>query len=168
MNEMFDIYLAIGCRTIPDLTDITGSIQLRARPEWRNLLMSEKPGFLGLNLPRKEATALIARLRYSEARASGIIVPTRYRDEEPRLSVEEARSIAEAEIERYKREHPTAKLEHVELKSQNVIWYAFTSTSKEWVRKGKVPGALSVCVDKLDGHIWKMDEKDNLFDVLRE
>jgi hypothetical protein len=162
MPELFDIYLTTGCRFIPDLEDLSKMIVLLANPEWRARLVTEEPGFLGLNLPRDASLVLLERLKYSETKALGMLVPIRYRDEKARVLTEAAQLIAEKEIERIKGENPNVKLEPLKFVRENMIWYTFASESIEWVHQGRIPGALFVSVDKLDGHVWHDDEVNKL------
>lgn len=38
-------------------------------------------------------------------------------------------------------------------------YWVFSAGSEQLMEEGYVPGAISACVDKIDGHVWDTDEQ---------
>src|SRR5437773_2368390 len=79
MHKMYDLYLSLGCRTLPDLEALTPKVPMLAdlALHTRILKRSPGPGFLGLDLPDTLAVSLLRRLK--SAKASGCRLPSAYR-----------------------------------------------------------------------------------------
>lgn len=48
----------------------------------------------------------------------------------------------------------------VEFWRETERYWVFSAVSPQSQAEGRVPGAVSVCVDKLDGHIWSVEEQE--------
>jgi len=158
---MFDIYIRTGCRTLPDLKDLENDYPELTKQEFHSLLLSETPGFLELNLPLDIAKKITWRLKYTEARALCQIIPTRYRDNEPKYTIETARPIAEKALEKIKvKEYPELHFGPITYTPghSGIMYVTFVSGAKEWQDEGLIPGAIFASVDLLDGHLWTDEE----------
>lgn len=79
------------------------------------------------------------------------------------LTIEDALQIAQREIasviassdrmEEY-------EFEPVRLRWEYDLFWVFSAGSKQLMDEGYVPGAISACVDKVDGHIWSIEEQE--------
>ena len=158
---MYDIYLSMGCRILPDFKDLLQEASILTDPAviTQILQRSPGPGFLGLDLNRQVAGTLLQLLK--STKASGYIVDAAYR--KPSITIEQATAIAEhaiTELQATRFSDTTFNPIHFE-REQPVCW-TFCAVSEQWVKKGLIPGALYVSVDKLDGHVWQPEEFDRL------
>jgi hypothetical protein len=160
---MYDIYLSKGCRVLPDLSGFVQQIPAFADKQLVARLLEEEPGFLGLELPLETARPLIKLLKYSETRALGRIVPSKYRQQPATLTRETAYPLAEQTLKQEQLNYPTTSFGPIVFDSEDLMWFEFCTVSEEWIAQGMIPGALIVCVDKLDGHIWQDEEFEHLF-----
>jgi hypothetical protein len=78
------------------------------------------------------------------------------------ISIKEALPIAEKHIadvvcgsERLK----AYQFGPVYLRWETERYWVFSSASEQLIEEGYVPGAISACVDKADGHIWSIEEQ---------
>ena len=39
-------------------------------------------------------------------------------------------------------------------------YWVFSAGSRQLQEEGRVPGAVSACVDKVDGHVWSLEEQE--------
>lgn len=165
MAEQFDIYLTTTCYLVPDLTDFAQDIPQEHLESLSSRLLTVKPGFLGFNLIHDRAIALLKYLKSSGARADGLVASTKYRNPDAWIPLDEARKIADIAMAQLRPKYKDAKLGKVFYHSlyDHVMWYGFVASSKVWLDKGLIPGALIVSVDKLDGHVWDEAEKDAFF-----
>ena len=79
---MYDVYLFIGCRTLPELDELMQKVPALADPDVqkRMLQRSPGPGFLKLDLTYEVATTLLPLLR--SRKANGYVIPAAYRKPE--------------------------------------------------------------------------------------
>ena len=161
---MYDIFLSKGCRLLPDLSDLAQQVPNLASPQMAQCLLNDHPGFLGLDLSLDLARPLIKRLRYTDARALGYIAPSIYRHQVANFTRETAYPLAERALKQKQLGYPNTHFAPVVFASEDLMWFKFCAVSEEWIAQGFSPGALFVCVDKLDGHIWQHEE----FELLSE
>lgn len=153
----YDIYLALGCETPPDLGGLEGLVSALSDAAMRARLLkrSPGPGFLGLALDEQTARALFARLR--AAGAHGEVLNAAYR--QPRVTRDAARAIAERDLPtRAASAFPGYPFNAVTLRREEPRWYIFSMISPRLVSEFHVPGGVLAYVDKLDGHVWSRDE----------
>ena len=133
--------------------------------ELHSLMLSDSPGYLGLNLPLEIAKKLTWQLKYTKAKAACQIIPIQYRDNEPKYTVKTAYPIAEKELKNLQAtKYPGlhfSKLVYGAIYS-TIMYIAFVSSVKEWQDKDLIPGALFINVDRLDGHLWAEGEGDEI------
>ena len=162
MHKMYDLYLSLGCRTLPDLEALTQKVPMLADPalHTRILKRSPGPGFLGLDLPDTIAVSLLQRLK--SAKASGCRLPSAYRL--PLISIEQAAPMAEQAMGELKAARlPYDTLGPVRFLREQPTCWTFGAVSEQLVKEGRIPGVLHACVDKLDGHLWTREEFDRLW-----
>lgn len=158
---MYDIYLSMGGRALPDLNDLMRAVPALAEPQMQQKIVqrSPKPGFLGLDLTSDQAKTLMQRLKAQKA--VGYPVPSAYR--QPKITIEQATPIATQAIEQLHKAHiPEHTLGPVLLRKDEPACWTFGAVSEEWVKEGRIPGVLFASVDKLDGHVWKAEEFEQL------
>ena len=156
---MYDIYLSTGCRSLPDLNNFAKQIPAVLEDKFLVRLMMAAPGFLGFDLPIETAKSLMRWLRDSKARALGCIVPTKYRTQHPRFTVEMAFPIAEQALKQEQLKHPGVEFDsEVHFSSEDLMGFIFGVGAEAWRQKGMTPAGLMVAVDKLDGHVWQDEE----------
>jgi hypothetical protein len=93
----YDLYLSRGGRKLPELDDLTKTIPALASSELREKLVQRTPkgpGMLGLDISYEAARTLMLRLKACQA--TGYPIPSAYHH--PRLTIEQATSIAEQDI----------------------------------------------------------------------
>ena len=163
MSNLFDVYHYCGCPVIPDSSDLSEAIPPWADPQWCARLLTQEPGFLGLDLSHESARALLERLKHTDWITVGMIVLARYHDEQSWISIQAAGSFPEKALAEGIRRYPHVKFEPTQFRYAAVLWYTFLASSEELQRRGVVPGALFANVDKLDGHIWRDEEAERLF-----
>ena len=81
------------------------------------------------------------------------------------LTLEKAKQIAKREIKQILARRTNLqkyKFEAVNFVRENDWYWVFSAGSEQMQEEGYVPGAITVGVDKLDGHIWTENEYDNL------
>lgn len=149
---MYDIYLSIGCRSLPNLEDLVQEVPVLTGAAFQEKLLTpspHRPGFLGLNLPETVARKLLVRLRY--ARALGEIVPSAYYH--PKISKEQALALAEPAIaELQRRRYPDRRLGLLYFAGERAMYFTFDALLEPPLQiEGK---GLYTSIDKLDGHIW--------------
>ena|SRR5579859_6331313 len=161
IHNMYDIYLFIGCRTLPELDDLIQKAPALADPtvQKRILQRSPGPGFLKLDLASDVATTLLKLLK--SRKANGYVVLSDYR--QPRITSEQAASIAARAIaELHATRIPDHTLGPVHLVREEPVCWTFGAVSEEWVKEGRIPGMLFASVDKLDSHVWQPEEFERL------
>ncbi|MCC7118991.1 MAG: hypothetical protein IT310_10740 [Anaerolineales bacterium] len=151
---MFDIYLFKGCIQSPE------SILLGEKITQKT--MRSVPEYLGLNISLLEAKRMLVSLK--NMKATGTIVPTKYRDATLLFDFDEAFVVANSFFATEKMKYPGVFFFEAKYVSaySSLMYYTFFSASKEWLAAGLIPGALFVNIDKIDGHIWTDSEKKEL------
>jgi hypothetical protein len=109
-----------------------------------------------LNLTLPDAKSRQATLREQGRRC--ILVQTRYRD--PSVTIETAAPIADADLSRRAAERPSVSYEPAVLLREHPMFFTFIAVSPELREQGVIPGGLTSSVDKVDGHVWTLDEFD--------
>jgi hypothetical protein len=175
-DEAFDLYVSSGCERdanedallelLPPGTDASAlDILLWRDPRDVDPGQERQPrfGFLGYDLPIGEAYGLLTQLRGLGAR--GHLLPASYR--EPRLSVEQALSIAGRYIqERITHESQLRRfafepVRHAGDFEAPTHWF-FVAPSPQMDEASYVPAWVSASVDKVDGHIHGPREAQEL------
>ncbi len=79
------------------------------------------------------------------------------------LTIDEALAIARREIagvinnsERLRK----YEFKPVRYRRETDRYWVFSAASEQLIEEGYVPGAVSACVDKVDGHIWSVKEQE--------
>jgi hypothetical protein len=125
-------------------------------------LQNFSPGFLDLNIPLVKAKHLLASI--TRCRARGLVILADYRS--PKLSLEEALKIAKDFIAGYKnRAIPKYTVLETDFLREHAMWWTFGASVVEFVDANKIPSALLVSIDKLDGHIWQSEEMEHALEM---
>jgi len=162
--KTYDIYLSMGCQTLPDFGDLAQEAPMLADPALlaRIFPYKRRPGFLGLDLSRSTATKVLQALK--AAKACGYRVNSVYR-RKPNITVEQAAPIAERAFAELKATRFSDVIfDPLEFICEDPVCWVFGAASPQWIEKGLIPGVLHVSVDKLDGHVWQPEEFDRLHD----
>ena len=158
---LYDIYLITGCRALPDIKDLIQQVPALADSSLQERLLQKRPGpgFLGLDLPHELAQTLMQRL--TSQRASGYALPTTYR-QSPKISIEQATPIAQHYLaEVAAKRHPGSPFGPARfLRSDPVCCWTFAAGSEALAEQGHM--GLYVSIDKLDGHVWRAEEFEQL------
>jgi hypothetical protein len=97
-------------------------------------------------------------------------VPARYRT--PRVGLDEAAAVAEDYLSaRGSERYPSLTFDPPVYRYQNAMCFTFFAFCPDWVAEGRVPGALTCSVDKVDGHIWtdaEFDRFEAIYESLNE
>src|SRR5450631_3512851 len=155
--NMYDVYLFIGSRTLPELDELIQKAPALADPAIQKKILqrSPGPGFLKLDLAHDVATTLLQLLK--SRKANGYVVLSTYR--RPEITCEQAETIAKRVIaELHTTRIPNHTLGPVHLVREEPVAWTFGAASEEWVKEGRIPGILFASVDKLDGHVWQPEE----------
>lgn len=78
------------------------------------------------------------------------------------LTIEKALAIAEREIAAaISASERLSKYEFgpVRYRRETDRYWVFSAGSKQLMAEGRVPGAVSACIDKVDGHVWDTEEQ---------
>ena len=159
---LYDLYLFRGSRTLPELDKLIKQAPVLADPDLQKRMVqrSSSPGFLGLDLHLGIAATLVKLLKANKA--DGYFLPSAYR--QPKITVEQALQIATRAIaELHATRIPTHTMHPVRLVREEPVCWTFSAVSEEWLKEGdRVPPALFANVDKLDGHLWQVEDFDRL------
>jgi hypothetical protein len=80
------------------------------------------------------------------------------------VAIDAAYSIAQpAIIDKQQQQFPNFKFEPIKFISESALWWEFGANSEDLIQQGHVPGGIRVSVDKLDGHIWKLQDQLRLY-----
>jgi hypothetical protein len=156
---MYDIYLLTGVHTLPPLEDLTGSVPAFKAPEalvrFEERIQQRTPHFLQLDLDAQSAIKVFQYLR--TGKAPGCILPAAYR--QPRVSLEMATPLAEAEITELKAAHyPEQPAVPVRFTREEPVCWTFNATYGRNAR-------LYARIDKLDGHIWQQEDIGRIWEM---
>jgi hypothetical protein len=157
----YDIYLSMGCRALPDIDNILPAIPALSDAQIQQKIVkrSPGPGFLGLNLTHEQAMVLLQRLK--SQKAAGYPVLAAYH--EPKITKEQAAPIAAQAIKQlHEKLIPQHTLGPALFKREEPVCWTFGAVSAEWVKEGRIPGILFASVDKLDAHVWALEEFNQL------
>jgi hypothetical protein len=83
--------------------------------------------------------------------------------EQNNLTVKDAYAVAERailEIIRNAEELQGYDFGPVKFRRENDRFWVFSAASEQLIEEGYVPGAVYACVDKVDGHIWSIEEQE--------
>jgi hypothetical protein len=84
-----------------------------------------------------------------------------------KLSLQQAQQIAQVAINRIistAAAYASCQFNPASLQYETDVYWTFAAASQELRQQGIVPGAIHVCVDKRDGHIWSSEELDRFYD----
>ena len=104
-----------------------------------------------------ELTLEAARERRRTSSRRTALVPVRYR--RPRTTLREARTRARSLLRDRQRDYPGVTFEDVRVHGYHPMVFTFVTLSPEWQEEGRVPGGLTCCVDRVDGHVWTAAEQ---------
>ncbi len=153
---MYDLYLLSSCSKPIDTTNLPREIKALPNLAEKN----SNSGFLGLDLSANLAADLLELLNL--AGGNGFVILSAYR--EPKLTIELAYPLAEkAIIEKQKKHFPNFKFESVKFFSEAAMWWEFGADSEEMIEQGHIPGGIRIRIDKLDGHVWTLEEEASLY-----
>lgn len=162
---MYDIWLTLGARALPDFGPLAATIPDLATPAVHARILDCHPGFFGrnagflhLDVPLAHAQQVMACLR--TVAVQGYIVPVIYRD--PPVSRDQAQRSAEAVIAQRLATHPdkaTFGPVVVDARHEHAFAWAFGSGSEVLQDRGAIPGAVLASIHKLDGRVLDGDEK---------
>ena len=79
------------------------------------------------------------------------------------LTINDAQIIAEREISetiRNAEELQGYEFGPVRFRRENERFWVFSAGSRQLFEEGYVPGAVSACIDKVDGHVWSIKEQE--------
>jgi hypothetical protein len=88
-----------------------------------------------------------------------------------KITLQQAHNIADTEIRRIIQtadELAGYEFSSVELSRENPAFWVFSAGSPKLQAEGFIPGAIFVCVDKLDGHIWGIKAQEQYFSSMSE
>lgn len=80
------------------------------------------------------------------------------------FDLDEALDIARVEVEKIieaDHELNNSEVEEVRLARENESFWTFAADIPKLIEAGWVPGAITVLIDKTDGHIWTEEEHAN-------
>jgi hypothetical protein len=161
-QSMYDIYLYMGCQALPDFQEVATKVPTIMDPAFQQKILQRapQPGWLNLALPYDVARQLFLLLK--NQKATGLIALAAYHH--PQVTSEQAELVARPALEQKQAaEYPTYRFEHsIYLTREQPTCWEFASYSEELVREGHIPGGVSVCVDKLDSHVWGPEEFERL------
>jgi hypothetical protein len=143
---LYDIYLVMPWRTIPVVRDEFGAV-IAGAWIWPT-------GILYLGLPLEATRRYLTAVR--EAGGSGVIVPACYRI--PNIDPQAGQRLAQAEFER--RRKPGRTYGDISRARDDFLWWEYRVADLEAQAAGMVPGAIVICIDKLDGHVRTQQEYD--------
>jgi hypothetical protein len=84
-----------------------------------------------------------------------------------KLTIQQAQQIAQAAINQIvsnAASFSSYQFNPASLQYETEAYWTFAAASQELMRQGIVPGAIHVCVDKQDGHVWSSEELDHFYD----
>ena len=153
---MYDVYLLSSCSQPID----TANLPREIKPLLNLTDKNSQPGFLGLDLSANLAAELLERLNL--AGGNGFVILSAYR--EPKVTIEMAYPLAEnAIIQKQKNHFPNFEFESVKFFSEGAMWWEFGADSEEMIEQGHIPGGIRLRIDKLDGHVWTLEEEASLY-----
>jgi len=164
-TQKFDIYLAYGCKALPRSIDLVNISPSLAMNEFREKLLSDSPEFLGVNLSLSSAKTLLGLLKSKEFKARGVIIPAKYRDNRPNIDLETAFQIADKYLEQVQlTEYPDLHFGKTTYTRghDSFMYFTFGAVAHEWTEAGLHPDGIFASIDKLDGHVWSDEERDEL------
>ncbi len=88
-----------------------------------------------------------------------------------KITLQQAHNIAEHEVRRIiqnAEELTGYDFTSVELSRKTPAFWVFSAGSPKLQAEGFIPGAIFVCVDKLDGHIWGIEAQEQYFSSMSE
>ena len=158
---MFDIYLSIGCRALPDMEDLAQDVPILRDTAFQQKLLTpspKRPGFLGLDVSELLAKTLLRRLQ--SVRAVGFWLSSAYR--QPRISREQAEVFAAQVLPeisaRHFQHYPGDTLSPLFFAGEKPEYWVFKAELEQFrTREG---GGMWISIDKLDGHIWTRKDFD--------
>jgi hypothetical protein len=152
----YDLYVGKYWRSTPVVRDASGAVVEGAWDKYPldtvhsgiqiDNVYLWSGGIMYLDLPREEAYRYARALR--DAKGSGILVPTRYR--EPRISPAEGLTLATNEFSRI--HDPDAEYGQASIANEYCCWcYTFPDLTAQ--AQGIIPGALFIFIHKMTGRV---------------
>ena len=88
-----------------------------------------------------------------------------------KITLQQAHNVAKREVRRIiqnAEELIGYDFKSIELNRENPAFWVFSSGSPKLQEDGFISGAIFVCVDKLDGHIWGIEAQEQYFSSMSE
>jgi hypothetical protein len=158
---MYDIYLYSGCDSTFNISEIDSMLPSTENDQFTQKITMKIPGFLGLNLEKDTVINILKIL--GKYKAGGIYTPSRYRN--PTVTRDFALDIGNRERIRLSEEFPELTFYQPHINPRHILWWEVSIGCKEWMDEGDLPGAIILCVDKCDGHVW---EESDVNDFIRD
>ena len=109
-------------------------------------------GWFRLDMDLDEAKKIFIKVR--KYRANGYLVATEYRH--PAITQSAARLIA---LKKYNQLIAEGrKLDVLDEGFDEIMWWSFCAEDKIAIEEGRIPGTVTIAVDKLDGHLRSDEE----------
>jgi hypothetical protein len=162
-ERTYDIYLSVGCQTLPDFGDLVQEAPMLADPALLARIFpyeyGRRPGFLGFDLSYSRAAKVLQALKATKA--GGYRVEAVYR-RKPNITAEQAASIAKRAIAELKAKYSNVIFDPLKFIQEDLFYWEFGAAAPQWGEEGHIPGGLRAYVDKQDGHVWQLVEFDRL------
>ena len=158
-----DIFLFRGSSHKLDLSIFAEDIPIVISNSFIEKITQKKPEFLGLDISFEKAESLYRYIKSLDSLIRGVILPIKYRNEKPKISLEDARKIAEDALPKVLARFPDVNFEPMSCNGEEFIWYVFYCSAPQWQDEGIIPGAVFINVDRWDVHIWTYQELDELY-----
>ena len=88
-----------------------------------------------------------------------------------KITLQQALKIAEGELRHRVETAEELKgydFSPVQLSRENPAFWVFSAGSPRLLEAGFIPGAIFVCVDKTDGHLWGTEAQEQYFSAVNE
>ena len=145
-TDGYDIYMLRACTRLPSVPAEYGPVpqQVVRRP----------PEVLHLGLPLADAQRYLKALM--GAGGSGRLAPIRYRH--PGISPQQGLARAQAEFEQ--RRTPGQDYDPIVFLHDEGVWWLYCAPRREPYVDNRIPGHMYLYIDKLDGHLGSLQERE--------
>lgn len=120
--------------------------------------LGQATGFAGIDVPLRVAMPAAVVLNIS---GSGYAVPTGYHM--PRIDFDTGKARALPALHERQQAFPSERFSPGEYVDQNPYFWIYRADCPRWQDEGRIPGALFVAIDKLDGAPWSDDAQRQLW-----
>lgn len=115
-------------------------------------------GFAGVDIPLRVAMPAAVVLNVS---GSGYAIPTAYHT--PQIDFDASRTRALPALKARQTAHPSERFSPSVYVDQNPYFWIYRTDCPRWQDEDRIPGALFVAIDKLDGAPWSDDAQRKLW-----